>query len=62
MTREAMVEENATAAAVGDDSRPELGSVELELVGVNKVYQARRGRVEALRDVNLSIRRGEFVS
>ncbi|MGI5151293.1 ABC transporter ATP-binding protein [Plantactinospora sp. CA-294935] len=61
MTREATVEENATAVTAGS-SRLELGSVELELVGVNKVYQARRGRVEALRDVSLSIRRGEFVS
>ncbi|MEO3924438.1 hypothetical protein ABGB07_11330, partial [Micromonosporaceae bacterium B7E4] len=62
MTQKTTVQDGTGNAVVAGSSRPELGSVELELVGVNKVYQARRGRVEALRDVNLSIRRGEFVS
>ncbi|GHJ40912.1 ABC transporter ATP-binding protein [Streptomyces sp. TS71-3] len=34
----------------------------LELSGVNKVYQARRGEVTALSDVNLHIRSREFIS
>ncbi|MGP4015900.1 ABC transporter ATP-binding protein [Saccharopolyspora sp. 5N708] len=34
----------------------------LRLVGVNKTYQARRGEVHALSDVNLHIKRGEFIS
>ena len=32
------------------------------MTGVDKVYQARRGEVHALSDVNLSIARGEFIS
>lgn len=37
-------------------------TVELELVGVNKTYWARLGKVQDLSDINLSINRGEFVS
>jgi NitT/TauT family transport system ATP-binding protein len=37
-------------------------AVELELVGVNRTYQTSRGAVEALKDIDLSIGRGEFVS
>jgi NitT/TauT family transport system ATP-binding protein len=38
------------------------GSVDLTLNGVSKTYQSRRGEVEALRDINLTVERGEFVS
>ncbi|GIG91530.1 ABC transporter ATP-binding protein [Plantactinospora endophytica] len=62
MTQKATVQDGTDDTAVVDPSRSGLGPVELELAGVNKVYQARRGRVEALSDVNLSIRRGEFIS
>jgi NitT/TauT family transport system ATP-binding protein len=48
-----------TSASVSPD-----GSVrpQLNLTGVNKVYEARRGEVIALSDVNLSIAKGEFIS
>jgi len=48
-----------------DDNRVRtdvLVTADLELVEVNKTYQTRRGTVEALKDVNLSIGRGEFIS
>ncbi|PZA19090.1 ATP-binding cassette domain-containing protein, partial [Modestobacter versicolor] len=35
---------------------------QLQVSGVNKTYQARRGEVHALSDVNLTIGRGEFIS
>ena len=35
---------------------------QLEVRGVNKIYQARQGEVHALSDVNLSIAQGEFIS
>jgi NitT/TauT family transport system ATP-binding protein len=40
----------------------ESAAVGLEVSGVDKTYQARRGEVEALKDVNLEIGSGEFVS
>jgi NitT/TauT family transport system ATP-binding protein len=41
---------------------PQQSAVDLELADVNRTYQTRRGQVEALKDINLSIGRGEFVS
>ena len=38
------------------------GEAQLEVIGVDKTYQARRGEVHALSNVNLSIGRGEFIS
>jgi len=55
---------SATASAVasrpGSDRAP--GQAQLEVTGVDKVYQARRGEVHALSNVDLSIARGEFIS
>ncbi|MBX6355434.1 MAG: ABC transporter ATP-binding protein [Micromonosporaceae bacterium] len=67
MTREATArhaagDTSAGPVAGGSAARPEQAPVELELVGVSKVYQTRRGLVEAVKDVDLSIRRGEFIS
>ncbi|MFW3168688.1 ABC transporter ATP-binding protein [Geodermatophilus sp. CPCC 206100] len=45
----------ATAAGGG-------AQAQLEVSAVDKVYQARRGEVHALSDVNLSIGKGEFIS
>jgi NitT/TauT family transport system ATP-binding protein len=42
--------------------RPDSGSSALELADVNKVYETRHGTVDALSNVNLSVRTGEFVS
>jgi NitT/TauT family transport system ATP-binding protein len=53
--------QEATARG-GTEARPQRASVELELAEVNKVYQTRRGPVEALKDIDLSIRCGEFIS
>jgi NitT/TauT family transport system ATP-binding protein len=39
-----------------------LTSVELELAGVSKTFQARQGPVHALSDISLSVSRGDFVS
>jgi NitT/TauT family transport system ATP-binding protein len=41
---------------------PQPSAVELELAEVNRTYQTRRGPVEALTGINLSIGRGEFIS
>jgi NitT/TauT family transport system ATP-binding protein len=48
--------------SAGAATMPPEPAVELELAEVNRVYQTRRGSVEALKDVNLSIARGEFIS
>jgi NitT/TauT family transport system ATP-binding protein len=61
MTREATARHAASDTSAGP-ARPERASMDLELAEVNKVYQTRRGEVEALKDVNLSIGRGEFIS
>ena len=53
---------SAQAERSGLAAPPPEGAVELELAGVSKVYQTRRGVVEALKDVDLSIQRGEFIS
>jgi NitT/TauT family transport system ATP-binding protein len=41
---------------------PDSGTGALELAEVNKVYETRHGTVDALSNVNLSVRTGEFVS
>ena len=33
----------------------------LEVSGLNKIYQASNGPVEALRSVDLTVRKGEFI-
>jgi NitT/TauT family transport system ATP-binding protein len=63
MPQETTVRSTDAVRLVQDESAtPEQTSVELELAGVNKTYQARQGEVNALSDINLSINRGEFVS
>jgi NitT/TauT family transport system ATP-binding protein len=62
MTQEATARHTATDTSAGPATRPEQASMDLELAEVSKVYQTRRGEVEALKDVNLSIGRGEFIS
>ncbi len=62
MTQEATARHAGSDTSAGPATRPEQASMDLELVEVNKVYQTRRGEVEALKDVNLSIGRGEFIS
>jgi len=47
---------------VGETTLPRQSAVELELADVNRTYQTRRGTVEALKDINLSIGPGEFIS
>jgi NitT/TauT family transport system ATP-binding protein len=51
--------QEATQWAGTDAGGPGVG---LRVAGVDKTYQARRGQVEALRDINLDIAGGEFVS
>jgi NitT/TauT family transport system ATP-binding protein len=59
MAREATARADETALrAAAEPSGPGA----LELSGVNKVYQARLGEVNALQDINLSVQKGEFVS
>lgn len=41
---------------------PPPSPAKLELVGVSKVFASKTGQVEALRDVGLTMRRGEFVA
>jgi NitT/TauT family transport system ATP-binding protein len=67
MTREATAP-GASDVSAGSAKRPQThpqtqqSAVELELAGVNRIYHTRRGSVEALKDINLSIGRGEFIS
>ena len=62
MTQEAIVP-NEPGETISDlTSQQERASAELELSEVNKVYQTRRGTVDALSNISLSIPRGEFVS
>jgi NitT/TauT family transport system ATP-binding protein len=51
-----------SAPATSAPPAPAGAPAQLEVTGVDKVYQARRGEVHALSDVNLSIARGEFIS
>ncbi|MBN1239195.1 MAG: ABC transporter ATP-binding protein [Gammaproteobacteria bacterium] len=60
--------QDAKAAAVGSLREPpgaprtsDRAQTELELIGVGKEFQSRQGRIEALRDVSLSVGRREFV-
>jgi len=46
------------SAQLGTDGPPP----QLQVVGVEKIYQARQGEVHALSNVNLTVGRGEFVS
>ncbi|MEV4901965.1 ABC transporter ATP-binding protein [Citricoccus sp. NPDC055426] len=48
-------------AAVGP-SGPPAGSAEIEIIGVSKDYVTKRATTHALSDINLSIRKREFVS
>jgi NitT/TauT family transport system ATP-binding protein len=59
MAREATARADETALPAAAEPG---GPGALELSGVNKVYQARRGEVNALQDINLSVQKGEFVS
>jgi NitT/TauT family transport system ATP-binding protein len=59
MAREATARADQTTLR---DAAETSGPGALELSGVNKVYQARRGEVNALQDINLSVQKGEFVS
>jgi NitT/TauT family transport system ATP-binding protein len=60
MAREATARADAAELQPAADVHGGPGA--LELSGVNKVYHARRGEVNALQDINLSVQKGEFVS
>jgi NitT/TauT family transport system ATP-binding protein len=62
MTTETPQQSPATRTEVPGTQPGASGEAQLEVVGVDKTYQARRGEVHALSNVNLSIGRGEFIS
>jgi NitT/TauT family transport system ATP-binding protein len=57
-----MVQEPVGASTRRGSASPAAPAVELELTDVTKTYQARKGEVHALSNVNLSIKQGEFIS
>ncbi len=52
----------AAAGASAAPRAPATAPPQLQLTGVNKIYEARQGQVHALSDVNLTIGKGEFIS
>jgi NitT/TauT family transport system ATP-binding protein len=62
MTQEATTRPGDSGPSTGPATPPQQSAMELEMAEVNRIYQTRRGQVEALKDINLSIRRGEFIS
>ena len=56
-----MTSSSAASAATSERSAG-TGRPQLNLTGVNKVYEGRRGETVALSDVNLTIAKGEFIS
>jgi len=58
-----VIASSLTAAETADDGQdPVQGAVEISVAGVSKEYQTDRTKVVALSDINLDIRKEEFVS
>jgi NitT/TauT family transport system ATP-binding protein len=62
MRQKATLWDGETAATQGQDQAGTSTAVDLDIEGVNKTFETRRGTVEALKGIDLSIARGEFVS
>jgi NitT/TauT family transport system ATP-binding protein len=62
MRQKATLWDGDTAATQGRDQAGRATAVDLDIDGVNKTFETRRGTVEALKGIDLSIARGEFVS
>ncbi len=62
MRQKATLWDGDTAATEGKDQAGTSTAVDLDVEGVNKTFETRRGTVEALKGIDLSIARGEFVS
>jgi NitT/TauT family transport system ATP-binding protein len=62
MRQKATLWDGDTAAATGRDQQETSTAVDLDVDSVNKTFETRRGTVEALKNIDLSIARGEFVS
>jgi NitT/TauT family transport system ATP-binding protein len=62
MRQKATLWDGDTATATGRDQQETSTAVDLDVDSVNKTFETRRGTVEALKNIDLSIARGEFVS
>jgi NitT/TauT family transport system ATP-binding protein len=62
MRQKATLWDGDTATAVDRDQQPTSTAVDLDVDAVSKTFETRRGTVEALKNIDLSIARGEFVS
>ncbi|HWL96584.1 MAG TPA: ABC transporter ATP-binding protein [Nocardioidaceae bacterium] len=62
MRQKATLWDGDTAATEGKGQAGTSTAVDLDVEGVNKTFETRRGTVEALKGIDLSIARGEFVS
>jgi NitT/TauT family transport system ATP-binding protein len=62
MRHKATLWDGDTATATGRDQQETSTAVDLDVDSVNKTFETRRGTVEALKNIDLSIARGEFVS
>jgi NitT/TauT family transport system ATP-binding protein len=61
-TQTPRVNTDQASPSTGDGARTGANRHALELAGVHKVFHTRSGTTEALRDINLSVERGEFIS
>jgi len=62
MRQKATLWDGDTTTTAGRDQQERSTAVDLDVDGVNKTFETRRGTVEALKNIDLSIARGEFVS
>jgi NitT/TauT family transport system ATP-binding protein len=62
MRQKATLWDGDTATTAGRDQQETSTAVDLDVDGVSKTFETRRGTVEALKNIDLSIARGEFVS
>jgi NitT/TauT family transport system ATP-binding protein len=62
MRQKATLWDGDTATTQGRDQQERSTAVDLDVDAVSKTFETRRGTVEALKNIDLSIARGEFVS
>jgi NitT/TauT family transport system ATP-binding protein len=62
MRQKATLWDGDTTTTTGRDQQETSTAVDLDVDAVSKTFETRRGTVEALKNIGLSIARGEFVS
>jgi NitT/TauT family transport system ATP-binding protein len=62
MRQKATLWDGDTATTADRDQQQTSTAVDLDVDAVSKTFETRRGEVNALQDINLSVQKGEFVS